>query len=82
VWREKAGVKPSTLAAEIDEVLGMRVLPSAVAGALDAARHIGNFAAHPTKSEHTGEIMQVETGEAEWNLDVLVGYFTFSSCNP
>jgi Domain of unknown function (DUF4145) len=38
---------------------------------LDAVRHIGNFAAHPTKSVNTGEIIDVEPGEAEWNLDVV-----------
>ena len=31
----------------------------------------GNFSAHPTKSTNTGEIIDVEPGEAEWNLDVL-----------
>lgn len=38
---------------------------------------IGNFAAHPIKSKNTGEIMKVETGEAEWNLDTLEGLFDF-----
>jgi uncharacterized protein DUF4145 len=46
-------------------------LPSSVAANLDAVRHIGNFAAHPTKSVNTGEIIDVEEGEAEWNLDVV-----------
>lgn len=34
-------------------------------------REVGNFAAHPTKSQRTGEIVPVEFGEAEWCLDVL-----------
>jgi hypothetical protein len=80
--REKAGVKERTLAAEIDKVLAMNILPSGVAGALDAAREIGNFAAHPTKSEHSGEIVDVETGEAEWNLDVLDGLFDVFFVQP
>lgn len=82
VLREKAGVKPGTLAHEIDEVLAMGILTSAVAGALDAAREIGNFAAHPTKSEHTGEVVDVEPGEAEWNLDVLDGLFDVFFVQP
>ena len=36
---------------------------------------MGNFATHATKSEHSGEIVDVETGEAEWNLDVLEDLF-------
>ena len=30
-----------------------------------------NFAAHPIKSMHTGEVIEVEPGEAEWLLDTL-----------
>jgi hypothetical protein len=33
---------------------------------LDAIRTIGNFAAHPIKSTSSGEIVDVEPGEAEW----------------
>jgi hypothetical protein len=42
---------------------------------LDAIRNIGNFAAHPLKYKHTGVIVDVEPGEAEWNLDVLEALF-------
>jgi hypothetical protein len=69
--REKAGVKHQDLAKEIQEVLDSRVLPSHLADAIDAIRNIGNFAAHPMKSQHTGEMVSVEPGEAEWTLDVL-----------
>ena len=34
-------------------------------------RNIGNFAAHPNKSLHTGEIVDVEPLEAEWCLETL-----------
>ena len=49
---------------------------------MDAVRHIGNFAAHPIKSTNTGEILPVESGEAEWNLDVLEGLFDFYFVAP
>ena len=52
-------------------------LPSHLTGSLDAVRNIGNVAAHPTKSEASGEIIDVEPGEAEWNLDVLESLFDF-----
>jgi hypothetical protein len=43
---------------------------------------IGNFAAHPLKSTNTGEIMEVEDNEAEWNLDTLERLFDFYFVQP
>ena len=80
--RDKAHVKPSRLAAEIQELLDSDELPSHIANAVDAVRNIGNFAAHPIKSESTGEIVPVEPGEAEWNLDVLEALFDFYFVGP
>jgi hypothetical protein len=42
---------------------------------LDALRTVGNFAAHPMKSTNTGEVVDVEPGEAEWMLDLLDDVF-------
>lgn len=75
--RQKAGVKHSDLANEIQQVLHGGTLPSHLANGIDAIRNIGNFAAHPVKSQNTGEIVDVEPGEAEWSLDVLEGLFDF-----
>lgn len=80
--REKAKVKPSDLANEIQEVLDSHVLPSDVANDLDAVRNIGNFSAHPIKSTHTGEIVNVAPGEAEWTLNVLEELFDFYFVRP
>jgi hypothetical protein len=82
ILREKAGVKPSDLAREIDQVISAGLLPSHLAEAVDAVRNIGNFAAHPIKSTATGEVVAVEPGEAEWNLDVLEGLFDFYFVQP
>jgi Domain of unknown function (DUF4145) len=82
ILREKARVKKSDLAKEIDEVLASRSLPSHLAEAIDAIRNIGNFAAHPIKSTSSGEIVPVEPGEAEWTLDVLDGLFDFYFVQP
>lgn len=57
-------------------------LPSHVAEAIDAVRNTGNFAAHPMKSQSTGEIVPVEAGEAEWNLDVSEALFDFYFVQP
>ncbi len=75
--REKANTTKRDLADQIQEVLGSKTLPTYLAESLDAVRNIGNFAAHPIKSKSTGEIVDVEPGEAEWNLDVLEGLFDF-----
>lgn len=75
--RQAAGVKPGNLYDEIQQVIDSKQLPSTVADSIDAVRHIGNFAAHPVKSTVTGEIVDVEPNEAEWNLDVLESLFDF-----
>ncbi len=82
ILREKAGVKSSDLSNEIEQVLDNKVLPSHIAEIIDAVRHIGNFAAHPIKSKSTGEIIDVEPGEAELNLDVLEALFDFYFVGP
>lgn len=67
---------------EIQQVLDGGKLPSPIAENIDAVRNIGNFAAHPSKSTSTGEIVPVEPHEAEWNLDVLESLFDFYFVQP
>jgi hypothetical protein len=57
-------------------------IPSHIIESIDAVRNIGNFAAHPIKSKSTGEIVPVEPGEAEWNLDTLDSLFDFYFVQP
>jgi hypothetical protein len=80
--REAAMVKHGDLYSEIQQVLDSGKLPSQIADGLDAVRAIGNFAAHPIKSKHTGEVIPVEPGEAEWNLDMLEALFDFYYVQP
>ena len=80
--REKAGVKHSNLDNEIQQALDSKMLPTYLADAIDAVRVIGNFAAHPIKSKSTGEVVDVEEGEAEWLLDTLEGFFDFYFVQP
>ena len=82
ILREKVGVKKSSLGNEIQEVLNSKQLPSYIADAIDGIRNIGNFAAHPIKSNSSGEIVEVEEGEAEWNLDVIESLFDFYFVQP
>jgi Domain of unknown function (DUF4145) len=80
--RGAGGVKHGDLSAEIQQVLDSGKLPTQIADNIDAIRHIGNFAAHPNKSRSTGEVLPVELGEAEWNLDVLESLFDFYFVQP
>lgn len=80
--RLKAGINKGTLAIEIQQVLDSKQLPSHLNESIDAIRNIGNFAAHPQKSSSTGDIVEVEEGEAEWNLEVLEMLFDFYFVQP
>jgi Domain of unknown function (DUF4145) len=70
------------LAIEIKEVLNSKKLPTSLADAIDAIRNFGNFAAHPLKLKVTGQIVDVEPGEAQWCLDVLEMLFDFYFVQP
>jgi hypothetical protein len=80
VLREQGFARQSTLSEQIEAVLPD--LPTYIAEQVDAIRVIGNFAAHPIKDSRSGEIVGVEPGEAEWNLDVLDLLFDFYYVGP
>jgi hypothetical protein len=82
ILREIAKVRPGNLADEIQQVIDSKTLPGHLIDSLDAVRNIGNFAAHPIKSKASGEVIEVEPGEAEWNLDVLESLFDFYFVQP
>jgi len=80
VLREAGNADQYNLSKQIEAVIP--TLPTYVAENIDAIRNIGNFAAHPIKDEHTEVIIEVEPGEAEWNLDVLDQLFDFYYVQP
>lgn len=75
VLKEAGGAKKKDLSDQIEEVIPL--LPTTLGESVDHIRVIGNFASHPIKSQASGQIMDVESGEAEWNLDVLDMLFDF-----
>jgi hypothetical protein len=77
---QKGKVTAKDLAKQIDQVLP--TLPSALAANVDAIRHVGNFAAHPVKSQSSGEVVDVEDGEAEWLIEVIEELFDFYYVAP
>jgi len=80
VLTEAGTATSKDLSKQIDEVLPS--LPTHLAESVDAIRAVGNFAAHSIKSKSSGEIVEVEPGEAECNLDVLDGLFDFYYVQP
>lgn len=77
---DKGGAKKKGLYDQIEETA--TTVPSDLAENLHAIRVIGNFAAHPTKDKNTGEVVDVEPGEAEWNLETLEQLFDFYFVKP
>lgn len=73
ILRDYANVSGSggSLVNEINKAKDPAILPPRIYQKLDNIRNIGNFAAHPKKDTNTGEILEVEPGEAEYCLDVL-----------
>jgi hypothetical protein len=82
VLREQFKIQHASLAHEIDAFLKLKDIPAYLAGAVDAVRNVGNFAAHPLKDTNTGEVVEVESGEAEWLLDVIEALFDFAFVQP
>ena len=82
ILREEANVKAGNLADEIAQVLTGGKLPATIAESIEAIRHYGNFAAHPTESVVTGEIIDVEDGEAEAVLITLEALFDVYYVSP
>ncbi len=82
IIREEYKINGRSLAEEIEKFIKLKDIPSYIADAVDAVRNIGNFAAHPLKDTNTGEIIEVEPGEAEWLLDVLEAVFDFVFVQP
>ena len=61
----------ANLVDEIKQVVEHGDIPSNIAKMLDTVRKVGAFGAHAIKSEHTGEITDVEPEEAKFNLQVI-----------
>lgn len=75
VLHDEAKTKSGDLIDQIDEVRPN--IPDYLYQQLDNVRRVGNYAAHPKKSKATGEIVDVEPGEAEQNLQALDDLFDY-----
>ncbi len=75
-------IRGKNLYQEVQELLQSGHLPAYVSDVLDLVRIVGNAAAHPLRHAHTGEIIDVERGDAEWLLEVLEKVFNFYFVEP
>ena len=82
ILHQELGINRRSLAQEIEEFISRPDIPAHLSKAVDAIRNVGNFAAHPLKDTHTGQIVDVEPGEADWLLDVLEALFDFVFVQP
>lgn len=82
ILREHFKISQKDLSLEIEEFIKTKGAPAILNDDIDAIRNIGNFAAHPLKSTRTGEIIDVEPGEAEWLIEVLEALFEFAFVQP
>ncbi len=80
--QDELGIKGTNLSRQIDTFLETPNIPSHLSKSVDAIRNIGNFAAHPNKETKTGELINVEPGEADWLLEVLLSLFDFQFIQP
>jgi hypothetical protein len=82
ILREELKIKKQDLNKEIEEFIKTSNATETLKKVIDAIRNIGNFAAHPLKSTSTGEIVEVEPGEAEWLLEILDMLFNHTFIQP
>jgi hypothetical protein len=82
IIREKAGIQRPNLNREIDDLIDSNQLPTDLAHDLDMIRQLGNFAAHPVKATVSGQIVDIEPGEAEALLDLLEELLDFYFVRP
>lgn len=67
---------------EITELENKQSISSNLITMLQVFRRIANFGAHPKKSTHSNEIIEIEKGEAEVMLQLLEELFDFVFIKP
>ena len=82
ILREKWWYNQKDLVDQIQAAIDGKTLPSHITESIDAIRTIWNFSAHPIKNKSSWEITDVESGEAEWNLDTLEALFDYYFIQP
>lgn len=74
------GARKSDLVDQLTEIYPL--LPGYVQPYVDHVRQLGNISAHAKQSKATGEIVEVEAGEADWMLELLEELFDHFYTKP
>lgn len=82
ILHEELKILKRNLEEEIAELEKVSNMPSSLIGMLQVMRKVANFGAHPKKSTHTGEIVDVELGEAEIMLELIQEVFDVLFIKP
>ena len=76
------GISPKDLADEIEEFAQKRNPPAELINLLTILRKVANFGAHPSKSKQPNEIVEIEAGEADLLLEIMLQLFDFLHVRP
>ena len=79
---EELGISKRNLEEEIKELENSNNIPSKLVTLLQIMRRIANFGAHPKKSTHSNEIVEVENGESAIMLELIVELFDHIFVKP
>lgn len=79
---EELQISERNLEEEIKELEKVPNVPSELVTMLQVMRRISNFGAHPKKSTHSNEIVEVEMGESEVMLELLAELFDYIFVKP
>ena len=59
-----------------------KVLPSSIRGTIDAVRNLGNFAAHQIMDKSHLQVIDVDSDEAKWCLEIIEALFEHYYSTP
>lgn len=82
ILHEELNIKKKTLAEEISALESNKDIPSNLVEILQVFRRVANFGAHPKKSTHSHEIIDVEKNEADVMLIILEELFDYVFIKP
>lgn len=79
---EELHIEKRNLEQELDELEKGSEVPSNLITMLQIMRRVANFGAHPKKSTNTGEIVEVEKGESDIMLELILELFDYLFIKP
>lgn len=82
ILHEEMHISKRNLEDELKELESKSNVPSSLVTMLQVMRRVANFGAHPKKSTNSNEIIDVENGESDVMLELLVELFDYIFVKP